>query len=87
MSTKNGRGGITGIFKEADEAMTDRQKIEAALDVIEKYGGIDGDHHKAWVIDQVARALNGDEYDEWVREMCDGEDGPATYEWEPGIAP
>lgn len=30
-----------------------------ALLFIEKYGGIDGDHHKAWVLDQVARCLNG----------------------------
>lgn len=26
---------------------------------IELYGQIDGDHHKAWVIDQVARILKG----------------------------
>lgn len=30
-----------------------------ALDYIARYGGIDGDHHKAWVLDQVARILNG----------------------------
>lgn len=28
---------------------------------IEKYGGIHGDHHKTWVLDQVARILNGTE--------------------------
>lgn len=33
--------------------------IKAALRLIERYGGIDGDHHKAWVLDQVARALHG----------------------------
>ena len=26
---------------------------------IEKYGQIDGSHHKAWVLDQVARILKG----------------------------
>lgn len=26
---------------------------------IEKYGGIDGAHHKDWVLDQVARILKG----------------------------
>lgn len=26
---------------------------------IHLYGGIDGDHHKAWVIDQIARILLG----------------------------
>jgi hypothetical protein len=30
-----------------------------ALHYIGLYGGIDGDHHKAWVLDQVARILNG----------------------------
>jgi hypothetical protein len=26
---------------------------------IQKYGSIDGDHHKTWVIDQIARIVNG----------------------------
>jgi hypothetical protein len=30
-----------------------------ALYFIDRYGGIDGDHHKTWVLDQVARILNG----------------------------
>jgi hypothetical protein len=30
-----------------------------ALYYIERYGGIDGDHHKQWLIDQIARILNG----------------------------
>lgn len=30
-----------------------------ALHFIESYGGIDGDHHKQWLIDQIARILNG----------------------------
>lgn len=30
-----------------------------AMYFIERYGQIDGDHHKAWVIDQVARILKG----------------------------
>lgn len=30
-----------------------------ALYFIECYGGIDGDHHKQWVLDQVARILCG----------------------------
>lgn len=58
-----------------------------ALIVIEMYGGIDGAHHKQWVIDQVVRALTGGRYEEWVAEMKNGEDGPETYEWDEGIAP
>lgn len=34
---------------------------EWALEFIEQYGGFDGAHHKMWVLDQVARILNGTE--------------------------
>ena len=30
-----------------------------ALYFIDQYGGIDGEHHKLWVMDQAARVLNG----------------------------
>lgn len=30
-----------------------------ALEYTMRYGQIDGDHHKAWVLDQIARILNG----------------------------
>lgn len=62
-------------------------RIAAALEVIEQYGGIDGGHHKQWVLDQVARALLGGGYREWVIAMKAGEDGPETYEWDEGIPP
>lgn len=35
------------------------QPTDWALEYIQQYGSIDGDHHKAWVIDQVARVLKG----------------------------
>lgn len=34
-------------------------KSDWAMLFIERYGQIDGDHHKNWVIDQVARILRG----------------------------
>lgn len=37
----------------------DRTPTNWALAFIESYGQIDGDHHKAWVLDQVARILHG----------------------------
>lgn len=67
--------------------MSPEQKIAEALGVIEHFGGIDGAHHKTWVIDQVARALLQDTYSNWVVCMKDGEDGPNTYEWSEGIPP
>jgi len=30
-----------------------------AMYFIERYGGIDGNHHKTWVLDQVSRCLKG----------------------------
>lgn len=62
-------------------------EVEKALEIATRYGGIDGGHHKTWVIDQMVRALTGDAYAGWLKNYCDGEDGPETYEWDEGIAP
>lgn len=67
------------------EDLTD--PVKKAMIIIERYGGIDGEHHKTWVIDQVARLLTGGEYNRWVIEMKAGEDGPDTYDYDEGIAP
>ena len=57
-------------------------RISAAIAVADRYGQIDGAHHKAWVIDQMVRELLGAGYEEWVLEY-EGED----YDWDEGIAP
>lgn len=62
-------------------------KIDEAIGLVISYGGIDGDHHKLWVLDQMVRALAGGKYDLIVAEAKAGEDGPETYEWDCGIAP
>ena len=65
------------------------EQTKEALGIIGMYGQIDGAHHKAWVIDQVVRALTREYYDEWVAEW-EGEideNGDKEYEWDPGIAP
>ena len=67
--------------------MSESDRIKAALEVAWDYGQIDGDHHKAWVIDQMVRALTGEAYDDEVSEYCAGEYGPDSYEWDKGIAP
>jgi len=36
-----------------------QKRIGEALAIAVRYGGIDGDHHKRWVIDQMVRALTG----------------------------
>ena len=67
--------------------MSEQDRIDKAIEIAVKYGGIDGAHHKDWVIDQMVRALAGDQYDAVVAEACRGNDGPQTYSWETGVAP
>lgn len=62
------------------------ERIEKAILLIKNYGGIDGGHHKQWVLDQVIKALV-DDYNKWITEYEDGEDGTKTYKWDVGIAP
>ena len=66
--------------------MTDRERIKKAVEMIFRYGSIDGGMHKQWLIDQILRILVTD-YDYWISEYKKGEDGPETYEWDTGIAP
>lgn len=65
------------------------EKLANIANLIKEFGGIDGAHHKQWLLDQILREIASDEkaYDEWVREWNDGEDGATTYEWDTGIAP
>jgi hypothetical protein len=61
------------------------QNIEKALDIAFRYSQIDGDHHKAWSIDQMVRALLGTEekYKAWVAMY----ENNGEYEWDVGITP
>lgn len=54
-------------------------QIGFALDLAQRYGAIDGDHHKMWVIDQMVRSLINEEgYKAWLIR---------NPEWDEGIAP
>ena len=52
-------------------------RIQAALDYAVRYGGIDEEHHKVWVIDQMVRALTG--CPEVPGEATDANGKPYTY--------
>lgn len=67
--------------------MTDQKRIQKAIELAVRYGGIDGAHHKDWVIDQMVRVLAGDKYAQIVADACAGEKGPDTFDWNVGIAP
>lgn len=52
--------GYLGEFEPAtDNPYADNTPEDWALEYIIRYGGIDGSHHKNWVMDQVARILKG----------------------------
>lgn len=53
--------------KDIDLSLTSRAMI-----YIEQYGQIDGEHHKAWVLDQVARILQGADFSITKAEWRDG---------------
>ena len=76
-----------------------KKRIENALEFLSVWGQVEGDHHKAWVIDQVVRALCGcewnfndsffqnEEYKDWVSGYCYDDNHVMEYEWDTGIAP
>jgi hypothetical protein len=47
------------LTQEVEDRMNDSVRIAKALNFALRYGGIDGAHHKTWVIDQMVRALLG----------------------------
>lgn len=70
---------------------TAEDRVKAALDAAWRYGGVDGVHHKAWVIDRMVHILCGDDesYEAWVAEY----EKPVTndpydyYKWDKGVGP
>lgn len=63
------------------------ERIKKALELAWSYGQIDGEHHKMWVIDQMVRALLGEEtYQEFV-EAYETPYGDEYWKWDNGIAP
>jgi hypothetical protein len=60
-----------------------------AKEFIEQWGGVDGGHHKQWVLDQVMRILLDKDYDSWLDEYNNevDDEGELLGEWDQGIAP
>lgn len=77
-------------LEERDSALTRcveyRKIIDEALEKIANDAAWDGEHHKMRCIDDVVRILTGPDYDKWVAEFNDGEDGPETYDWEDAVS-
>lgn len=78
-----------------------RDRREHALNILTRFGGVDGAHHKAWAIDQAIRVLCGvecgphgypgdktnPEYLKHVYESCKDGDEEWAYSWDAGVAP
>lgn len=60
-----------------------KSRNEKAIDIAYEYSQIDGEHHKAWCIDQIVRALTDDNYNEFVKKY----ENNGEYKWDIGIAP
>jgi hypothetical protein len=65
-------------------ASSAREAIGEAIAIAERWGHAEGDHHKAWVIDQMVRALVGVDYEHWVAAYEDTNEGCI---WIQGVAP
>lgn len=68
---------------------TDKDKLDKIMEMIVMMNG-DGGHHKQYLIDQIVRVIQGDNYENWRREFeyADGEGGfypEKIFEWDEGI--
>jgi len=59
--------------------MTDKERINEAIKLAVEYGGIDGVHHKDWVIDQMVRVLTGEEYEQIVKDAWNTDEKMEVY--------
>lgn len=60
--------------------------IRSAMRILATYGQEDGGHHKAWVIDQTARALLGERYEAFIK-LYQGPLNGVRWTWDEGISP
>ena len=63
------------------------RRVERVLEHLMQSGQIEGNHHRAWAIDQTVRILLGDQYERFIISHNMGGDGIDTYIWDEGIAP
>jgi|TARA_Y100000310_G_scaffold76008_1_gene72428 hypothetical protein len=70
--------GFSGVFNRAG-------RIDKAIGVAMRYGMIEGDHHKQWVIDRMVRHLLGSNgYALFLTKMCGDTDQEP---WNTGTPP
>jgi hypothetical protein len=62
------------------------EEVVKIVSLIDRYVGIEEEHHRQWLFDQVLRQLLGSQYDAWVIER-DAEAEGSYKPWDVGIAP
>lgn len=85
--TFNGEEPAAWVLASVKGSLPRTGREQAILELISRYGGIDGAHHKQWLLDQIVRILTGDGYAAWIATYCAGEYGPDSYAWDVGIPP
>lgn len=71
-------------INELTSLITDHpEKIAEGIDKAIRFAGIDGGHHKVWLIDQLMRGITGENYEKFL----DLYNVPEYDEWDTGIAP
>jgi hypothetical protein len=78
------RAEVSRLHAQADHT---KDSVACALNRAVVYGGVKGERHKAWVIDQMVRCLTGEKYDALVARAKSGDKGPETYTWDCGVKP
>ena len=73
--------GETVVSKFDTEEFQNFGAADFAMYFVESYGQIDGEHHKTWVLDQVARILMRTEV---IIKLAKWEDGTQEYRLETG---
>lgn len=70
------------------EKVNPSEAIAKVKDLIFDFGGIDGSHHKQWLLNEILKTvLTTEEYNEWLVQYSLDEDGEVSFEWDKGIAP
>jgi len=59
-------------------------RVQKAVELILRYGMIDGAHHKQWILDQVLRVLLADSYNDTIAQYNTDDDYAP---WDAGIPP
>lgn len=84
---RNYQNALNARIKVSNQILKQEKKCKDVLELIVKYGGIEGPHNKQWVLDQIVRIIEGDNYENWLAKYQEGEDGSHTCTWDQGKAP